>query len=155
MASTPITFRTTELAKVVQRAIDSHAEALRDYNRQADQHRRAHRRQWLADHAAQVKAHRDYLTRCLRNGTAPTSAGVRTATGMSAADLVYDEVGDYVIRRLFGNPPVLPTAEYQGLVELLKAHTGETISANQLHALGFRTSRLQQLFRDAATGAAA
>lgn len=154
-----IEFKTADLIAAAQKVIDRKGAAEAEYKAAVAQAKAAHRAEWLQTNTAVVRALRDYLSACLRNGAAPDPAEIKKRVGTDrygntvSKHWIYDGFSDGDVPRpagLYSNTHELP-----GLIELLKAHTGDTVTANQLRNLGFKSSSVTDLFRDVAAAAAA
>ena len=109
---------------------------------------------WREKSLPRVRALRDELTRQLKHGNVIAKATIRKAAGtLDLDELFYDPPGDHAVKRETGSPDlgsyealIGAKAEYQGLVRLLGAVEGDTVSVNQIAGLGFRVKDLQQVF---------
>ncbi|ABD58168.1 hypothetical protein PBI_COOPER_51 [Mycobacterium phage Cooper] len=161
MASLPtsITFDKQALIKTAETALAVHGKADEVY--QADLEK------YKADHAPdskipQLVALRDELSRFLRTKREPTAADARKFRNAVNSDdylrnLYTTPVDDRDARNNVARPAgwLSPSQRdsYLGLVAMLKAHVGETITANQLKLFGY--TNLEALFRAAATAGGA
>ncbi|QBI96414.1 hypothetical protein SEA_DONNY_56 [Mycobacterium phage Donny] len=143
-----VTFKTQSLIDAAESVIKLHDEAVAEWKRQTDAHQANHRDQWWEDNRERVTALRNYLTRSLKNDTPPTNREANRIMNTSSGYVQFfvpvgepngDKPDGYHVRNL---------GDLVGLVAMLKAHTGETISANELKLVGY--DRLTQLFQLAA-----
>lgn len=145
-----ITFKTEALIAAAQKAIDNHADDLMVYEARKNSLLAEHRAAWVAERREGVVRLRDALTKALKSAGPIEISAIRKAAndGNDIEHLFYTAPGSYEINNAIGNKPeAYGIKSYAGLIELLKAHTGETITANQLKVLGY--DKLTGLFTDA------
>lgn len=156
MASLPtsITFDKAVLIGTAESALATHAKADAAYQaaKQAyrDEHNPPSRRE-------NIIALRDALSAFIKTKRAPTSQDAKDWRRLAGEDYLsnlYDrEVSDNEVRNNVDRPagwmPADRAASYRGLIAMLKAHVGDTITANQLKLFGY--TNLEALFRTAAT----
>ncbi|AKF14625.1 hypothetical protein AVJ28_gp56 [Mycobacterium phage Baee] len=143
-----VTFKTQSLIDAAESVIKLHEDAVAEWERQTAAHQAQHRDQWWENNRDRVTALKNYLTRCIKNDTPPTSKEAERLMASRSGYVQFfvptgepsgDKPDGYFVRNL---------GDLAGLVAMLKAHTGETISANELKLVGY--DRLTQLFQLAA-----
>lgn len=142
-----ITFRTDALITAAQSAIDAYDADKATYDAEVDTYLAAHRYHWVANNRGDVRRLRDALTKALKSGGVIDLQGTRKAVngGSDLENLFYQPPTDYQIGNAVGrNPSEHGLRGYRGLIELLKAHTEDTITASQLKVIGY--SDLTALF---------
>jgi hypothetical protein len=147
LTASPIVFKRTDLIEAAQRVVDRYDRALAAHAEQVKAYRQEHLQNWQAKHTEGVRAFRDYLTACLKKGVAPLDSKVTELVGTHAFYTVPD---DYVANQRIKKPKADGVAECRALIELLRLHTGETISAGQLKTFGFGAKMLNELFSSVA-----
>lgn len=153
-----LTFKTTDLIKVAQAAIDGKAKALAKYEADKYDARLKYQRKWADANTERVRELRDFLSKGLRSGTVPTTKAVRRIMGQtdgysSAGVHFFDSSGDGSLTAPRGI--YIDADRWQSLIPLLKAHKLDTVTAHQLKELGYHPKDLEKLFRDAVTAGAA
>jgi hypothetical protein len=152
-----LTFKTAELIKVCEDAIGRQVNAAAAHEKAKAAAREKHRAKWEADNMPRVRTLRDYLSKCLKNGTPPLSFEacniMGVADGYRRAIAFFEEGGDggiYAPRGTYIN-----AERWRSLVAILKAHQLDTITAHQVKELGYHPKDLERLFADALTMGAA
>ncbi|AGT12790.1 hypothetical protein PHELEMICH_53 [Mycobacterium phage Phelemich] len=143
-----VTFKTQALIDAAESVIALHDEAVAEWERKTAAHQARHRDLWWENNRERVTALRNYLTRSLKNDTPPTNKEANRLMATTSGYVQFfvptgepsgDKPDGYYVKNL-GDLP--------GLVAMLQAHTGDTISANELKLVGY--DRLTQLFQLAA-----
>lgn len=153
-APTSITFDKAALINAAEAALKAHERADGEYQKAVAKYRRDNS---PASKHANIVALRDALSAFIKTKRAPTAADVkvfREAAGTSDIGNLYDKpVDDYQVRNNVSKPTGWLSNErrtsWAGLITMLKAHTGDSVTANQLKLFGY--SNLEPLFRAAAT----
>ncbi|AKF14718.1 hypothetical protein SEA_ALANGRANT_53 [Mycobacterium phage AlanGrant] len=147
-----VSFSRTALVKTAQAALTNHEKAQKDHARAIKDYQDNHRGEWSPQAMAQL---RDWLSKQLRKAgnAAPTKFDAHKALGLSDVEYVfYAPPADYDIRKAVTKPRGLLSAvqvtETRALLEVLKAATGDTVSANELKLLGL--TKLGHVFQAAA-----
>lgn len=149
-----LTFTTAGLIQILDGILDAKLADEQRYAAECEQARAAYKRKWWGNRRPETRQLRDYLTKCLRNDEPPESEIVRTFRGRSDSNdsWWFTEAGDASVSKpAFG---YYRADELKGLRELLKAHTGDTVTAHQLKELGTHSRDLEKLFRAAVTAGA-
>lgn len=157
MASLPtsITFDKAALIKTTEAALAAHGKADAIYQADLEKYKTDHA---PASMIPKLVALRDELTRFLKTKREPTAADARKFRAATGSDdylrnLYTTPVDDREARNNVPRPSGWLTGgqrdSYLGLVAMLKAHVGDTITANQLKLFGY--TNLEALFRAAAT----
>lgn len=153
-----LTFKTTDLIKVAQAAIDGKAKALAKYEADKYEARFKYQQKWVDANTERVRELRDFLSKCLRNGTVPTTKAARRIMGQIDG-YKYDGVsffdggGDGGMTAPRGT--YIDANRWTSLIALLKAHKLDTITAHQIKELGYHPKDLERLFSDAVIAGAA
>lgn len=143
-----MTFSTSALIEAAEKVLKQHRDAVEQWQRQTAAYQAEHRDTWWSENHDKIVALRNYLTRCLKNNTPPDqSEACRLMASRNGYISFYSSPGEpggdkpagYYVRNVGSLP---------GLVAMLKAHTGETISANELKLVGY--DKLTDLFTLAA-----
>jgi hypothetical protein len=150
-----ITFSTTELIEAAEKVLDAKKAAIEDFQRREGEWFAQHKADWIKYNEPNIKALRDYLTKCLRNNQAPSTKDLERIIGPARG---YRNGGDdrFFYSRPMStiNKPMAAYADPEGdlaaLVEMLKANQADTVSASQLRNLGFKSRSIVALFRDVA-----
>ena len=146
-----VTFTTQSLITAAETAVKNHGIADRQY--QADKAKFVKKYQAEHDVRPNLRRLRDELTAFLKTNKYPTkddAARFRKAAGVNYIDHLYqrNQPSNSELRDNVSAPAGLLTdtrlANYRALIDLLKGHTGETITANQLKLVGF--ADIQGLF---------
>lgn len=150
----PVTFRTSALIEATKEALAGHATADAEYQKAIKQYRA----EKLAeqDMIPRLRALRDELSAFLKTKRQPTSVDASRFKRAAGEDYLHNlysgGISDHDIRSNVAKPigwiNQTTVASYQGLVKMLKAHTEDEITANQLKLFGY--DRLEPLFRLAA-----
>ncbi|WP_457066747.1 hypothetical protein [Mycobacteroides abscessus] len=143
-----LVFTKKSLIAAAENAIKNHNAAVLRWERDREKYLADHQAAWIETNLSKVKTLRTALTDLLKPGKIITLKQVRSIanSGNDIEYLFYTAPTDSKINSDVGFKPTSNMA-HQGLVDLLKAHTGETITANQLKILGY--DDLAGLFRDA------
>lgn len=152
-APTSITFDKVALIDAAEAALKVHAAADREYQKAVAKYRRDTAPPSQRDN---IVALRDALSAFIKTKRTPTAADVkefRAAAHTSDIGNLYDrEVDDYQVRNNVSKPAGWLSNErrtsWAGLVAMLQAHTGDSVTANQLKLFGYTS--LEPLFRAAA-----
>lgn len=135
-----ITFKTQSLITAAYQALKNYERDRAAWERKKTKFVADHRAAWVGEKRPQVIALRDALTKALKanavveyDSIADVASKIRSH-GLSY--ICYSPPSPYEIGQEIGSRPGIPTG-FQGLIELLKAHTGDTITANQLKLLGY------------------
>ncbi|CPU00360.1 Uncharacterised protein [Mycobacteroides abscessus] len=144
-----LVFTTKTLITAAEKAIKNHNTALARWEQDRDDYLRAHQQAWIKTSLPRVRELRTTLTEMLKPGKAITLKQIRDAAnaGNDIEGLFYNPPSEARIKGEIGSKPSLNIDHYRGLIDLLKAHTGQTISASQLKMVGYDS--LTELFRDA------
>lgn len=153
-APTSITFSKVALIDAAEAALKAHAKADTEYQAAVAKYRRDNS---PPSQLPKVVALRDALSKFIKSGRTPTAADVkvfREAAGTSDIGNLYDrQVDDYQVRNNVSKPAGWLSnkrrTSWAGLIKMLQAHTGDTVTANQLKLFGY--THLEPLFRAAAT----
>jgi hypothetical protein len=151
----PIEFKVDDLLEAARKVIDAKAEAAKEYEAKCEAHYAEHRVLWIERNAANIRALRDYLTKCLRTGRVPVAKDLdKLANSGARYRHGFDE------RFLYEKPSMISispgrayytdTEDLEGLVAMLEGMQGEVVSASQLRTLGFKSRSIIDLFRDIA-----
>lgn len=156
----PVQFKTADLLDSARKIVNRKAQAKVEFEKTHARNAVRHREEWLKQNTPNIKALRDYLTKCLRNGTTPTEKGAGEALGrchggMDTYGRLKDEAWQYGGYNSANTtrPPGYgadQANELPGLISLLEAHQDETISPHQLANMGIKGRLVAQLFRDLA-----
>lgn len=160
MTASPLAFRTADLIAAAETAIKNHDAARVEWDRRVAKFKSEHRVAWFRTGHSRVRQLRDKLTAELKSSGPVERVDVYAHLGLSNSgdlgSLLYVPPTQYEIHQL-DKPAHFYAGKFDhaGLLELLKAHTGDEISASQLKSLGY--AGLVELFRDAVkiAGAAA
>ena len=146
-----VTFNRAALVKAANAALTNHDKAQATRTKAVRDYRDNHRGEWSPEKMGEL---RDWLTKQLRKaGNAPTKYDARKAMGVSDVEYVfYSKPEDYDIRKAVAVPAGLLSPaqvnETRALLEVLKAATGDVVSANELKLLGL--TKLAHVFQAAA-----
>lgn len=132
---------------VLQADLDDHSTRIKAYITK-------HRDDWLKNSRPALRQARDKLTAALKTGKVIRASDVRP-TGKRLDDLFYYTPADYMLDHNVRKPNNGSRKEiqalidsYRGVVNLLEAFSGDSISFNQLSAMGIK--RVAALFESAA-----
>lgn len=144
-----VMFKTQSLIEAAQSILDRKKAAGEEWEAMLAEYYDEHYDTWFKNHTEGVRELRDYLTKCLKERKNPDQA---TALGLMAQK-------DYL--RFYSKPsspngldtpaglnPGHYVGSLPGLIRMLKAHTGDTITANELKLVGY--DKLTHLFAAAA-----
>jgi hypothetical protein len=133
--------------KVLQTDLDDHSIRTKAYIAK-------HREDWLKVNRPALREARDKLTAALKTGKVIRASDVRP-TGKRLDDLFYSNPADYMLDHQVRKPNYGSRKEiqatidsYRGVVNLLEAFSGDSISFNQLSVMGIK--RVAALFEAAA-----
>jgi len=144
-----LTFTTESLIDAAKAAIKNNEAELAEWERKREKFLIEHAAVWNEKQRPQVKALRSALTDMLKSSKPIHLADVRRAAGLHDLELpFYTPPSDHHISAAIGQKPTPNNDMLRGLIGLMEAHTGDTISANQLKLLGY--DKLQWLFQAAA-----
>ncbi|SKX79839.1 Uncharacterised protein [Mycobacteroides abscessus subsp. bolletii] len=145
-----LVFSKKSLIDAAGRAIKNREQAIAAWQKQVDDVKAEHARKWNEQGRERTVILRNILTRELKTaGPVPLSAiRKELPDAQYLSDLFYSGMAEYELNKKVGRKPDASVIEkYRGLIELMKAHTGETISANQLRLLGY--TKLAEIFNAA------
>lgn len=145
-----LTFKTADLLKLITDITDAAAAEDERYTAACAEARAQYMLDWYTDHVDDVRALRDYLSKCLKAGTVPRhDKAVQVAPRLKAGR--YDAAIQLFVGG--GDGGVIKTAagyyrvdELAGIAAILRAHQLDTITAYQLKELGTHPRDLQKLF---------
>ncbi|AKU45253.1 hypothetical protein GODINES_54 [Mycobacterium phage Godines] len=153
-APTSITFDKKALIKAANAALDVHDKANVEYRRRCAA--------YIAENTAPSKrdnivALRDALSAFIKTKRTPTLEDTKRFRAAAGSDYLSElrdrEVSENEVRNNVPRPEgwlnATTVGSYRGLVAMLNAHTGDTVTANQLKLFGY--TNLEGLFRAAAT----
>lgn len=151
-----ITFKTKSLIDAAQRAIDNHEEAKRIWDSRLQEKIDEHAAEWHEVGQPRLRELRDLLTSRLKHGKPVLHSEVAELTGNAAryhsdqlTGLFFTPLSKSSAAHQAEKPPYLhaDVRDHRSLIELLTAHTGDTITSAQLTAIGYKN--LARLFNDA------
>jgi len=145
-----LVFTKKSLINAAEKAIKNREGEINEWQKKIDTFRVEHARTWNDKNRERLVTLRNVLTRELKLTGPVTMAAINKDVPNVGylSDLFYFGPGDYELNQKAGHKPNESViATYQGLIELMQAHTGDTISANQLKVLGY--TNLTALFNDA------
>lgn len=149
-----VTFNRAQLIKVAEQALAKHQKAAQLRAVDITKYRRAHATEHGPASRERALRLRDGLTKALKRIGPVTRKDVRALLGdhYRIDDLFYSEPSDYDVRNHVDRPDGLLTpaeaTETGALLQVLKAATGDTVTANELKLLGLKN--LQPIFTAAA-----
>jgi hypothetical protein len=142
------TFQRAALMDAVKSAISNMKAELDKYDADVAAFKERHRKRWLAESLPQLKRRRDRLTKLLAKGGTVTSSDL----GGDINRLLYTPPSSYDIGKTVGyidrsyrKDFAAKINAYTGVLALLEAQTGDTISIAQLKTLGI--NKTAELFR--------
>jgi hypothetical protein len=155
--SQAVTFKVSELIESANTIITQHDKAVVEYDKKIAAFLADHRKQWLAVREANIRKLRDYLTKCLRNKSVPTTQEVTEVLGTkhysyNGADTRWQYEKPAVYDEQVKHPAgyYAKVDELAALVSLLESMEGKTVSVNQLRNMGFKSREIIDLFRNLA-----
>lgn len=154
-----LTFSSQAIRDAARRAIDNHERVVVEYNRRVDEFKVKRRADWIAEQTPRMKELRNHLTAAFRTSGIVTGADVADILGVDRrveiGTAFYDEPSAWEINNAVETPDHYRASVdgYPGLIDLLDAHEGDTITDRQLISLGYK--HLTELFRDAVKAGAA
>lgn len=141
-----LTFSRAALIEAAEAAIAEAIEKQVRYDAARELRAQQYETEWMKLGPARVRKLRDYLTTALKTGRPVRRSKVQKLIGDNDIDSVFfTEESDFIVNREMGHRPSLDTVEYTALVDMLKASTGDEISASQLRSVGF--GNLNPLFK--------
>ncbi|SKT21324.1 hypothetical protein [Mycobacteroides abscessus] len=145
-----LVFTKKSLITAAEKAIKNRQHEILAWQKRVDNVRAEHARTWNEKGRDRIVALRNAITRELKSSGPVTIGAIRKDLPNihSLSDLFYCGPSDYELKEKVGRRPDESDVEkYRGLIDLMKAHTGDTISANQLKLLGY--TKLTELFNAA------
>lgn len=145
-----LVFTTKSLIAAAENAIKNHNADLAEWERKRESFLAEHRAEWTATKRDRLIDFRNNLSGAIKSGKVVDRQSLRRLSRVSdIEDLFYVEPDSYRITKheIGDKPNGGDLASHRGLIALLKAHTGDTISANQLKVLGY--TNLTALFNAA------
>lgn len=150
----PVTFNVETLITAATDAVSVGAKAESNYQKAVAEYRK--RKEAESDVTGNIRALRDGLSAFLKTSKAATYADAQRFKKAARSDyishLYTSDVSDSDVRNNVPRPqgwmPSGTLDSYRGLIQMLKAHTEPTITANQLKLFGY--GKLKPLFRQAA-----
>lgn len=144
------TFTRQALIAATKDAIANMEGELADFDQRVMEYKAKHRERWLADNREQVKRVRDRLTKMLNRGGVIRREDVGDITRLLYSEPSSYDIGKEVgyLRNDYKKIFVRKLDAYRGVLKLLEAMDGETLSVNQLKTIGL--TKLGDLFRVAA-----
>jgi len=145
-----VTFNRSALIKAANAALTNHTKAQVARTRAVEDYKLNHRGEWSPEKLTKL---RDWLTQQLRRNAAPTRFDARKAIRVNhLEDAFYGAPDSYQINRNVTVPKGLlspaQVQETRALLEVLKAASGDVVSANELKLLGL--TKLSHVFKAAA-----
>lgn len=145
-----LVFTKKSLITAAEKAIKNRQHEILAWQKRVNDVQAEHARAWNESNRDRLVALRNTITRELKTSGPITIDAVRKDFPKVhyLSELFYCGPSDYELKDKVGRRPDESDIEkYRGLIDLMKAHTGETISANQLKVLGY--TKLTELFNDA------
>ncbi|QGH80059.1 hypothetical protein SEA_NHAGOS_48 [Gordonia phage NHagos] len=144
-----LTFSRAALIEAAEAAVQEDTDKQTRWDADAQRMIDADKTEWMKLGPARVRKLRDYLTAQLKTGKPINRYAVRKVVGEHDVENIFHvELSDYEIRRELNSRPALDTTEYIALIDMLRASTGDEISASQLRSVGF--GNLNPLFKQVA-----
>lgn len=145
-----LVFTKKSLVDAADKAIKKRQHEVAEWQKKIDAVRSERAREWNDTRRDRIVALRNTLTRELKSSGPIMIGAIRKdfPNVHYLSDLFYCGPSDHELKEKVGRRPDESEVEkYLGLIDLMKAHTGDTISANQLKVLGY--TNLTALFNAA------
>lgn len=144
------TFSRQALLDAAKTAVANMESELVDYDERVEEYKAKHQEKWLLNERNQLQVARNLLTKALQTGRVIKSDALPDITRLLYREPSSFEIGKGVgyLRNDYKKQFTHRLDAYRGVVRLLEAADGDTLSINQLKTMGL--NKLGDLFRVAA-----
>jgi len=145
------TFTRQALLDAAKSAVANMEAELAEYDRRVEEYKAKHAERWLQRERHQLKTARTLLTKALSTGKVVKADSLPNITRLLYQEPSSYDIGKEVgyLRQDYKKQFMARLDAYRGVVKLLEATDGDTLSINQLKTMGL--NKLGDLFRIAAT----